>query len=295
MSVDKSKFYQTAAKRFAASTVLYKVDSLVHVEDEDDIWFWQQMLAKYRPGKYKFLAGSKNENNTHTTGCIQWLKYKDFLSQRFFICIDSDLRYLLGENISAETGVLQTYAYSWENHCCFAEKLQEDFSRLTGRGESFDFREFLRGYSGLLYRPFLLMLFCERNALAAFDRTHFSNLISLQYRKGDEQDNGKPLLERLRSEITEIIDEIEPTVNIDWEEEQRKCELNGVSPDNLYLYVRGHSLYNLLISFGDRLCARSGVDFEHNILKSSLAFNRYEAIEKIGEDIVIINSIRKSN
>ena len=48
MNAEKKEFYRLSAKRFAASTFLYKVDALVHVEDKDDIWFWRQILSRYR-------------------------------------------------------------------------------------------------------------------------------------------------------------------------------------------------------------------------------------------------------
>lgn len=97
MNADKDAFYEKAAKGLAASTTLYGVDSIIHVEDKDDIWFWQQFLPKYRSGRYKFLPATTNERGNRTTGCTQCLKYKKFLSQKFFICIDSDLRYLQEE------------------------------------------------------------------------------------------------------------------------------------------------------------------------------------------------------
>lgn len=96
MAVDKHVFFKDVAKRLAASTLLYKVDSVVHVEDKDDIWFWEQLLLKYRPGRYKFKPATMNEKGNRTAGCAQCLKYKGFLSQKFFICIDSDLRRLAG-------------------------------------------------------------------------------------------------------------------------------------------------------------------------------------------------------
>lgn len=122
--MNKRDFYEKAAKGLATSTLLYNVDAVVHVEDWDDIWFWQQLLPKYRAGRYKFIPATMNEKGNRTTGCTQCLKYRDFLSQKFFICIDSDLRRLQGEILSAEDGVLQTYTYSWENHCAFAPRLQ---------------------------------------------------------------------------------------------------------------------------------------------------------------------------
>lgn len=291
MSAEKEKFFRDAAKGFAASTLIYRVDSLVHVEDRDDIWFWQQVLSKFRPGKYKFRTGSRNENDKETTGCTQCLKYMGALSQRFFVCIDSDLRYLLDEDISAGDGALQTYTYSWENHCCFAEKLQQQFEKETGKGNEFDFKIFLERYSEILYKPFLLMLYCERNGQDDFSRDDFKRLISLQYIHGDETDNGRRLLERLATEVEQTLHQ---TVvrGFEYELEAGRYNAKGLDKRNVYLYARGHNVYNLLKSIGERLCAGTGVHFELNILKSALSFTGYEAIEQIKKDIAILNTIR---
>lgn len=294
MSTDKSEFYRLAARRFAASTRLYGVDSIVHIEDKDDIWLWQQLLSKYRPGRYKFFPGSTNQSGTHTTGCEQCLKYKDYLSQRFFIAIDSDLRYLMDEDLRASNGVLQTYAYSWENHCCFAKKLQKDFTEKTGLGSVFNFTEFLQQYSAIVYEPFLIMLYHERNALPEFDRDRFKQLISMQYRAGDEANNGAAILDRLAGNFTAELLPIIEGGSIDIAAEAARYGIKGVTRDNVYLYVRGHCLYNLLNSLGNKLCKETGVDFEQNILKSALAYDEYEAIKLIKRDIKILNTIRQS-
>lgn len=118
MAVDKHVFFKDVAKRLAASTLLYKVDSVVHVEDKDDIWFWEQLLLKYRPGRYKFKPATMNEKGNRTAGCAQCLKYKGFLSQKFFICIDSDLRRLAGEDISAcRWNFADLYLFMGESLC----------------------------------------------------------------------------------------------------------------------------------------------------------------------------------
>ena len=181
----------------AASTLLYKVDSVVHVEDKDDIWFWEQLLLKYRPGRYKFKPATMNEKGNRTAGCAQCLKYKGFLSQKFFICIDSDLRRLAGEDISAVDGILQTYTYSWENHCAFAAKLQRSFTDHKQNG--FDFTLFLEQYSAIVYEPFFIDCSIKKRKLDLhlLIGTDSDNAISLQYRKEDEQSNGKQFLERL--------------------------------------------------------------------------------------------------
>lgn len=39
MAANKTAYFKEVAKRLAASTKLYKVDAVVHIEALDDIWF----------------------------------------------------------------------------------------------------------------------------------------------------------------------------------------------------------------------------------------------------------------
>ena len=293
MDADKRAFYE-AARGMAASTLMYGVDSIVHVEDKDDIWFWQQLLAKYRGGRYKFKPATINEKGNRNTGCTQCLKYKGFLSQKFFICIDSDLRYLLDEAISAEDGILQTYTYSWENHCAFASQLQQTFDKYTHKGKEFDFSVFLSGYSEVVYEAFLLMLYQLKNGLTEFDRDKFRTIISLQYRRGDEKNNGKQFLDRLSLDLQTATKNIKDTCGFNMADESVYYETKGLRKENVYLYVRGHCLYNSLVSIGKKLCEGTGMDFEQNILKNALAFEQYDAISRIKADIGILKTIRRS-
>lgn len=292
MPADRDDFYESTAKRLAASTVLYRVDSVVHVEDVDDIWFWQQFLSKYRPGRYKYYPATTNEKGNRVSGCTQCLKYKKFLSQKFFICIDSDLRYLMDEDISAEHGILQTYTYSWENHCSFADRLLTKFHELTGKGGDFDFIVFLRRYSEIVYEPFLMMLYHERKGLHEFGRDRFKSLIALTYRKGDELNNGEQFLNRLKANLEEAINDLKKDSDFDLESESAYYASKGINRDNVYLYVRGHCLYNSLVSVGKKLCEATGIDFEQNVLKSELAFERYDAISRIKSDIGKLKKLR---
>lgn len=278
----------------AASTLMYGVDSIVHVEDKDDIWFWQQLLAKYRAGRYKFKPATTNEKGNRNTGCTQCLKYRGFLSQKFFVCIDSDLRYLLDEAISAEDGILQTYTYSWENHCAFASQLQQTFDKYTHKGKEFDFSVFLSGYSEVVYEAFLLMLYQLKNGLTEFDRDKFRTIISLQYRRGDEKNNGKQFLDRLSLDLQTATKNIKDTCGFNMADESVYYETKGLRKENVYLYVRGHCLYNSLVSIGKKLCEGTGMDFEQNILKNALAFEQYDAISRIKADIGILKTIRRS-
>lgn len=79
----------------------------------------------------------------------------------------------------------------------------------------------------------------------------------------------------------------------DFDNESAYYATLGVKIENVYLYVRGHCLYNSLVSIGTKLCEKMGVDFEQNILKSALAFEQYEEISQIKKDIRLLNVLRK--
>ncbi len=285
MSPAETAFYEAAAKRFAASALVYRVRSVVHLENINDRWFWQELLQRYRPGKYKFQGGSRNADGKLTSGCTQCLKYQGFLSARFFVCIDSDYRYLMEEqNINAANGVLQTYTYSWENHCAFAETLQHEFRKLCPeKADKFDFVSFLSMYSSAVYLPFLYLLNTLRLKRRGLNRIDFHSALAEHFEVCDEMNNGKAAVIRIKQKLDALIDKL-PAHFMNVDAEKSRYEAMGVKEDTTYLYVRGHCLYNYLLALGNHLCLGTGVDFEAQILKRSLAMG-YREMRNIANDI----------
>ena len=79
----------------------------------EDQWFWEDLLTQNTLGKYKFFGHSRTNNITG--GCTECLRYKDYFTEHFFACIDSDLRLLKKESgIDISHYICQTYTYSWE-------------------------------------------------------------------------------------------------------------------------------------------------------------------------------------
>ena len=131
--VSKEKYYYHAAKRFMMDAQLLRCRAAIHVEDKDDIVFWSNIFKHFRPNdRFHFIAGSRNERGHETRGVTQCLKYVKYLNPKFFICIDSDYRYLLQEQgIDVKHYIFQTYTYSFENHHCYDKGLNELCYRIT--------------------------------------------------------------------------------------------------------------------------------------------------------------------
>ena len=133
--VSKEKYYYHAAKRFMMDAQLLRCRAAIHVEDKDDIVFWSNIFKHFRPNdRFHFIAGSRNERGHETRGVTQCLKYVKYLNPKFFICIDSDYRYLLQEQgIDVKHYIFQTYTYSFENHHCYDKGLNELCYRITAQ------------------------------------------------------------------------------------------------------------------------------------------------------------------
>ena len=134
----------------------------------------------------------------------QCLKYVKYLNPKFFICIDSDYRYLLQEQgIDVKHYIFQTYTYSFENHHCYDKGLNELCYRITTLPNNvFDFHQFLKEYSNIVYKLFLWHLYFLVADPKRFSIADFNELISFQWqRRPDIRQNGRHELNKLKGRI----------------------------------------------------------------------------------------------
>ena len=149
----KTNWIEKQAKLYRNLALTGRYQAVVHLEDKEDETFWNYQLQNIKPGRYRYLYFSKNDDGKDTRGCEQCLKFRPYLTARFFICIDSDLRLLRGETeLSAKNFIAQTYTYSWENHVCEASHLNERMKQVQTETD-FDTQAFLTSFSRIVYQP----------------------------------------------------------------------------------------------------------------------------------------------
>jgi hypothetical protein len=282
--------YQEQARFFANVPLMQSgVVASVHLEDGDDKGFWDAMLQTQHPGRYYFISHSRSPKGFDTKGCEQCLKYRPYLSKRFFICIDSDMRYLLQEpNLDASNYVCQTYTYSWENHYCEASALQRRFEKqCPDKAATFDFSIFLTELSKVLYKPLLLLLYCLKNDKPDFNLHMFSACLPNQCKRVELADNGKSLIERITKNFDQHLNS-QFAQSVDFEPEGSYCKALDVNEENAYLHVRGHNVFDLVAYIGDLLCRGTSVSFINDVLMSELPPQDYWQIKKVASDIAVI-------
>jgi hypothetical protein len=282
-----SNIYEDQARHFANEPLIRReIVASVHLEDSEDKPFWNALLQSRQPGQYYFITHSKSQKGRDSSGCEQCLKYRSFLSKRFFIGIDSDMRYLMQEqNIDAEHFICQTYTYSWENHFCEANELQKRFEVLCPeKAATFNFPIFLNGYSKAIFKPLLLLLHCLKNGKNDFNQGNFRACLPNQCRRDELLDNGKPLIEKIARNFEPYLQSVLAKA-VDFELETVYCKSLNVTEQNAYLHIRGHNLYDLIAYIGNLLCRGTKVSFLEDVLVNQLPSLNYWQIEKAANDI----------
>ena len=247
------------------------------------------MLQSRKPGRYYFITQSRSPKGFDTKGCEQCLKYRPYLSKQFFICIDSDMRYLLQEaGLDADNYICQTYTYSWENHYCEASALKERFeAQCPEKAATFDFSAFLSELSKTVYKPLLFLLYCLKNDKPDFNLRMFSVCLPKQCKRAELADNGKLLIEKIAKNFESYLN-ADFAKSIDFEAESNYCKTLNVNEQNAYLHVRGHNIFDLVAYIGDLLCRGTSVSFKKDVLMKDLPPQVYWQLKKVAADITTI-------
>lgn len=282
--------YESLALHYANEALILKAVATVHLENSNDEFFWNPILEHIKPGMYNFVGFSKNENDVETSGCAQCLKFKGYLSKKFFVCMDSDYRIFgIGDSVSANEFYAQTYTYSWENHLCFAADLQNRLTTaLKGKNPSvnLDFIVFLDKFSKAVYPIVLQYLSMKRDGVAGFTKGMFNNLFEFHLVNADYANDGDGIIRKLNAQFSAFIAPLKSIYNFNLQQEIAYYAPMGLSQENAYLRMRGHTLYNFINKIGSHICKGTRIAFGKNVLKDAVLYNlHYPEMNSLIHDV----------
>lgn len=266
------------------SLIKRNIKAVVHLEDAEDELFWNTVLQRVRPGEYHFVHYSKSQNNHDTKGCDQCLKFRPYLTPKFFICIDSDFRYLMGEpDMDATHYVIQTYTYSWENHFCHSNTLQASVMENV-EGMEFDFSLFFANLSKVLYEPLLLLLYCKRTDNTLLTEKMFRQILKTQCTAIEAQNNGIGYVNYIKQSFAPLLDG-SAAIGFNANVEASIYAAKGLTQENAYLHVRGHNIYDLAVYIGKMFSRPFRIGFEADVLKKAAIGGSYWEYTEIEKDL----------
>lgn len=267
-------------------------DAAVHLEDSDDEFFWNTIIQTIRPGKYNFIFYSKSKNGIDTKGCDQCLSFLPYLDKDFFVCLDSDLRFLLNDvNICKENFIAQSYMYSWESHFCISHNIHQRFlQKLSNPDINFDFIWFLKMYSQIVYKPLLFLLYLKRNNLLGDFEKNFIICLPKQCPRVKISNNGVGFIEDIENNMRSLCESHPLWSSFDVDKEMINFNMSFLTPENAYLFVRGHNIHDLIRYIGEKfICKKTSVSFYDEImLKSFDSGSSYPELDEIKKDLEYI-------
>lgn len=278
-------FEAAIARNIAAGTILAGYDICFRVEDVADIAFWQKVLTpNTKNKKVKFFPFVRNGLN-RITGKSYIMKHQSQANANYILCVDSDLDFILGKaDFDSDHYILQTYTYSWENHHCWSKALQLTWVQWQKNVE-FDFTAFLQALSTVIFDAFVLMITKKRLSHKGFTQDALCNCLDKV--QGNQKDallnNGAGILTNISDNIISKLANVEPETNDELQATINRLEQLGVNQYNCYLYMQGHSVFNLVNRIGKALLDES---FEYQVLIPSFSVNNeYQELEKIKDDV----------
>lgn len=239
----------------------------VIVEDEEDIVVWHKILSQWHPDKqFEISPFFTDPSIANSKGKAHILTMSAQFGPYFLGCVDSDYDYLLedhtadGQTIKNNPYILQTFCYSIENLACqpygISAKLQEckRHSCELQRNADADLSLFISEISKALYPVLLWQLTLKKEDRQEID---WNEVLGNDNYRPIINDNTLSLPQK-RTEILKIVNTLSAQAearlatsasdltNDRTSLEARLSSTYGLTPENAYLFVRGHNLYDFL-------------------------------------------------
>lgn len=252
----KEQDYEMLAKRMVEDAWMRGCDISVLVEDIYDQRLWECIIENVKP-ELRDKIDFPNPVPKGTRGKDVLKKFKDFVSEKLIICVDSDCEYLYDDQVwYIAKYIYHTVVYSKENFQCHHLSLNEICKDLTTKRYD-NFQTLLENISRKVAPLFYIWFYLRENQIQSFDETAINNEIfkrilrfqgtefyqigdeSILYQKIEERVND--ILISLRNEMGEIW--YDATFEHDIPEiKKRLLEQYSIQEEKILDFYYGHSV-----------------------------------------------------
>lgn len=253
---------------------------VVYVESYDDILFWRDLLSDVENDKYYFevmLPSRMSLEKGKKSALMNTLGHG--LGGNMIACVDADYDYLMqgatevSRMVCQNPYVFHTYTYAIENFQCYAPSLHNVCVMSTlNDHDIFDFESFMIAFSKIIFPLFVWSIwsYCNQN------HTIFSMMDLCQTISMHEIDLNHPEsdLQRVARRVNVKIAWLQhrfPEAKGGYQTVRDELVQLGVTPETTYLYVRGHDIFDNIVSpLIDEVCTVLRREREREIRKYAL-------------------------
>ena len=248
--------YFEAANALTSKKARHRI--VAYVESYDDIYFWRTVLSEFENDKRYFevmLPSKANLTRGKKSVLMNFLKGEP-LGKDMIACVDADYDYLLQGATNSSRQVLQspyvfhTYVYAIENFQCYAPSLHNVCVSVTLNDHRiFDFQEYFRQFSEAIFPLFVWSIMVYRNGnYPKFTITDFNRIADPG---GFNVQNPFPSIANVKRKVHTKINDLQrqfPEAKDEYLATKDSIKALGVMPQNTYLYIQGHHLFDTVVS-----------------------------------------------
>lgn len=281
------------AENLENARYLVRADIVIMTESSDDERFWRAVFNYALPQKKITFNNAVQPSSKVAYGKTMCLKYASFTSNHFVLAVDSDFDRILGKPCLSLPYVFQTMTYSWENHYCLASTLDSIYKSVSIDGTPFNFNIFLTKLGGIIYPYIIKLLAAKKEGIRCWSLDAMcSAILSIQPNRKELLNNdGKVLLESISQSLQNWGTELVAPSSTVQDDITELLNNIGITYLNVYMYMQGHCVYDMLQRIGAALTKMPASDFEHQVLFKNLKFGHYPAIKDLVYNI--INQLNK--
>jgi hypothetical protein len=237
---------------------------VAYVESYDDIYFWRTVLSEFENDKRFFevmLPSKMNLTRGKKSVLMNFLKGKKSgdnlrLGKDMIACVDADYDYLLqgatnsSKQVLGSPFVFHTYVYAIENYQCYAPSLHNVCVSVTLNDHRiFDFREYFRVFSEIIFPLFVWSVMVYRNGnYPHFTITDFNRIADPG---GFTVVHPERSLENVKRKVHTKINELQrhyPDAKEEYLKTKDDIRRLGVTAQTTYLYIQGHHLFDTVVA-----------------------------------------------
>ena len=239
---------------------------IAYVESYDDVYFWRTVLSRFENERRYFevmLPSKSNLSRGKKSVLMNFVFPEDRkegqderLGDEMIACVDADYDYLLqgstelSRRVIDSPFVFHTYAYAIENFQCYSAALHDICVAVTLNDHRiFDFQEYFRRYSEVLFPLFVWSIMTYRNGKHnKFTITDFNRIADPG---GFNYQDPEKSIGNIQRKVGVKIRELQRTYpNAKEQYLKLKDELRrlGVTPQTTYLYIQGHHLFDTVVA-----------------------------------------------
>lgn len=271
--------YVAAANRLKSKHARRRI--VAYVESYDDVFFWRMLLGSYEDDTryFEVMLPSRECLERGKRSVLLSLVKDGRLGTDMIACVDADYDYLLqgvtetSSLVSGSPFVLHTYAYSIENMQCYAPSLHNVCVMVTLNDHAiFNFTDFMRRFSEAVYPLFVWSIWHYRNGIyGRFTISEFGHFIELSNFSLDNPDESLRLLQAKTARKSAWLRGRNPDAKQTYLALKDDLRRLGVRPDNTYMYIQGHHLFDKVVApIVSRVCDRLVRERELEIKRQSV-------------------------